>query len=430
MSEEDDVKKVIKTLGTTFEDFKKANDKRLEEIEKKGSADPILVEKVEKLSKALGTLDALKEDLDKTKTALARKMTYSTADSVKLEEKATSFYKMVCQNRGVKATEDFSVDDMKAYKKSFEEMMRKGDFMSPEALKSLSVGIDPDGGFTVDADTNGRLVKKIFETSPMRQVASQQTIGTDALEGLSDLDEAGFGWVAETAARPETTTPKLAKWRIPVHEIYANPRATQKLLDDSNMNMESWLAGKVADRFGRAENLAFVSGNGVGRPRGFLTYPTGTTIPNSIEQLDSGVNGGFAASPDGGDILFDVIYRLKAAYRSRARWAMNRQTQAEVRKLKDSNGAYIWQPGLMAGNPSTLVGYGISEFEDMPVLATGSLSIAFADWTETYQIVDRAGVRVLRDPYSAKPFVEFYTVKRVGGDVLNFEAIKLINFKV
>jgi HK97 family phage major capsid protein len=262
----------------------------------------------------------------------------------------------------------------------------------------------------------------------MRAFASIQVISTDALEGLFDLERAAAVWVGETEARAETATPKLGKWRIPVHELSAQPAATQKLLDDASLNMEAWLAQKVALEFALAENAAFVNGTGAERPRGFLTYADGTTLPGTIERVKTTVNGDFAAAPAGGDILIDALYSLKAPYRANATWFMNRATFAKVRKLKDSDGAYIWSPGIAAGQPATLLGYPTASFEDMPDPATGSLSIAVGDMRAAYQIVDRAGIRVLRDPYTSKPFILLYTTKRTGGDVVNFEALKLIEF--
>ena len=220
-------------------------------------------------------------------------------------------------------------------------------------------------------------------------------------------------------------------WRIPVHELYAKPQATQKLLDDASISVEQWLSGKTADHFARTENTAFVSGSGVGRPRGFLTYADWTTAGTfqhgAIEQFDTGVSGDFAAAPNGIDTLITALYGLKMQYRSSATWFMNRSTLGTVRLEKDSNGAYVWAPGAV-GQPSTMLGYPVADFEDMPDIAASSLSIMVGDLRAAYQIVDRAGMRVLRDPYSNKPYVQFYTVKRVGGDVVNFDAVKLIKF--
>jgi len=419
-----EVNQHLESLNKAFDEFKKTNDERIAEIEKKGSADPLLEAKLDAIN---AEIDKAQDRLTQVETANARK-SVALPESGDLEQKSATFSNMMSKIKGTPL--EVSGDEMQAYKKHFNQMLRKGDLYAnqPENMKALSVGSDPEGGYLVEPDTSGRIVQKVFETSPMRQVASVQTIGTDALEGIYDLNEAGAGWVSETGTRSETTTPDLGAWRIPVHEIYAEPRATQKLLDDAMVDVEAWLGAKVADKFARTENAAFVTGDGVGKPRGFLTYSNGTTLPGTIEQFKTGVNGGFATDGTGGDVFYNIVYGLKAAYRSGARFFMGRSTQKDVRKIKDSNGMYIWQPGLAAGQPATLVGFPVLEFEDMPVPATGSLSIAFGNMGEAYQIVDRAGIRVLRDPYTAKPYVKFYTTKRVGGDVVNFEALKLMDF--
>jgi HK97 family phage major capsid protein len=428
-----EVNRIIEGLGSAFEEFKTANNERLVQIEKSGVADPLLTDKIEKLTSAMDAKqDALVEiqkRLEKAETASARHVRSGEAGD-DMEAKAHKWAIGNAKRRGVQAEGDFGAAELSEYRKAFATYMRKGQMAEELHAKALSVGIDPDGGYTVEPDTSGRIVQKVFESSPMRQVASAQTIGTDALEGLFDLDEAGANFVGETAARSETDTPQLAKWRIPVHELYAFPFATQKVLDDSELDLEAWLAGKVSERFSRRENTAFVSGDGVGKPRGFLTYAAGTNLPGTIQQLSSGASGGFVAAPNGGDVLLDAIYGMKQTYRAGARWHMNRSVVAAVRKLKNSDGDYLWQPGLVMGQPSTLLGFPVLEFEDMPDLAANSLSIAFANMGEAYQIVDRQGIRVLRDPYTSKPFVGFYSVKRVGGDVINFEAIKLIKFAV
>jgi HK97 family phage major capsid protein len=426
-----EVKQIIEGLGSAFEEFKSANNERLIQIEKNGHADPLLLDKVDKLTNAMNekqdALAEIQKRLERAETVAARHQR-SGPEGDDIEAKARKWAIGNAKRRGVQAEADFGAAELSEYRKAFTNYMRKGQMAEELHAKALSVGIDPDGGYTVEPDTSGRIVAKVFETSPMRQVASAQTIGTDALEGLFDLDEAGANFVGETAGRTETDTPQLAKWRIPVHELYAFPFATQKVLDDSELDLESWLATKVSERFARRENAAFVNGDGVGKPRGFLTYPAGTNLPGTIQQLPSGASGAFAAAPNGGDVLLDAIYGMKQTYRAGARWHMNRSVVAAVRKLKNTDGDYLWQPGLAAGQPSTLLGFPVLEFEDMPDLGANSLSIAFANMAEAYQIVDRQGIRVLRDPYTSKPFVGFYSVKRVGGDVINFEAIKLIKF--
>jgi HK97 family phage major capsid protein len=204
------------------------------------------------------------------------------------------------------------------------------------------------------------------------------------------------------------------------------------MLDDANFDVEGWLIGKVTDKFSRVENAAFVTGDGIGKPRGFTTYANYTSPGvfqlNAIEQFSTGINGGFAAAPDGGDTLLNALYGLKMPYRNTASWFLNRLTTGAVRKLKDTDGAYIWSPGIAAGQPATILGYPMATFDDMADIDTNSLSIAVGDMRAAYQIVDRQGVRVLRDPFTSKPYVKFYTTKRVGGAVLNFEALKLIKF--
>lgn len=425
----EDLKSAIDDLGKAVHDMQELNDERFEQIKNGKNVDPLLEEQVTKANERLGELDEIKNRLDLAETTLARKNKIVTEKESELETKAQNFEALCAKTRGMNPQGNFTAENMADYEKGLNSYLRKGEAgMTMDQQKALSVGSDPDGGFLVDPDTSGRMVSKIFETSAMRSVASVQTIGTDALEGTYDLDEASAGWVGETDARAETDTPKISKWRIPVHELYAKPTATQKLLDDSSTNVEAWLAGKVGDKMGRIENNAFILGDGVGKPRGILTYPDGTTLPSTIQRTNSGASGTFVADPNGGDVFINTAHTMKSALRAGARWAMNRSTLASVRLLKDGDGNYLWQAGLQAGQPSSLIGYSVLEFEDMPDLGAGSLSIAFANFGDAYQIVDRQGIRVLRDPYSNKPFIEFYTVKRTGGDVINFDAIKLIEF--
>jgi len=427
----DDVKKVseaIEALNRGFDEFKKTNDERLAQIEKKGSADPVTEAKLAKIEADLEKAQKIADEAVLAAKRQNRTVTDEKGNTIDLDAKALEWANLTARRRGTRV-DAYTANDLDGYKSAFDTFLRKGDeLMGVDERKALSVGTDPDGGYVVHPDMSGRIVQKVLETSPMRAYAAIQVIGTDALEGVFDLNEASSGWVGETDSRAETNTPQIGKWRIPVHEIYAKPKATQKLLDDASINMEAWLAGKVADKFARTEAAAFVNGSGVNQPRGFLTYPDGTTLPGTIERVKTGASGAFAAAPNGGDVLVNALYSLKAAYRANATWFMNRATFKLVRKLKDSDGAYLWQPGITLGQPASILGYAAASFEDMPDPASGSLSIAVGDMREAYQIVDRIGIRTLRDPYSAKPYVEFYTTKRVGGDVLNFEALKLVEF--
>ena len=420
----------IKEVNVAFNAFKEANEERLAQIEAKGAADPVTEAKLAAIDEAINKAQKSADEATLASKRRDRFVTDENGQEVDLEAKARNFSDLASNTTGRAIQIDAA--GVGEYKAAMDKLMRSNfseNFLSEAERKTLSSGLDSSGGYLVEPDMSGRFVKKVFETSAVRAYAAIQTISTNAFEGYYDNDEVGFGWVAEMEARPSTGTPSLGKWSIPVHEMYAMPEASQTILDDAMISLESWLDGKIADKFSRAENAAFVAGNGVNKPRGFLDYPTGTDLTNSIEQVDTGVNGAFAAAPNGGDVLITALYGLKAQYKANASWFMNRTTSALTRKLKDSDGAYIWAPGIAAGQPASLLGYPIAPFEDMPNPATGSLSIAVGDMREAYQIVDRLGIRMLRDPFSAKPKIQFYATKRTGGDMINGEALKIVNFK-
>lgn len=311
--------------------------------------------------------------------------------------------------------------------------IRNGDESGLAEFKAMSVGSDPNGGYSVLPEFSNAITRKIFELSPMRQIARVVPISSGALEEITDLTEADANWVAETQARTETSSPQLGKWSIVAHELCAMPAVSQVLLDDSMLDLGSWLTEKIGQRFARLEGAAFISGNGVGRPRGLATYPTvatsdATRASGVIEHVATGTSGGFGATTNGTDKLLDVVYALKVAYRANARWLMNRQTAAAVRKIKDSQGLYAWNESVVAGQPSTLFGFPVTLDENMPNVGADSLSIAFGDFRAAYTIPDRQGLRLLRDPFSSKPNVLFYCTGRVGGDVTNFESLKFLKF--
>lgn len=425
------VNDLVEKLGRTFEEFKQANDEQIKEL-KAGKADPLLAEKVDKISAAL-------DDLQEQKDAIEKRINRpgfgaSTTDD---EEKSLVMFNNERKASAISSSRaqpaDIDIDQYREYKRAFGQFMRKnGDQIDDIERKAMMVGSDADGGYLVPADVSGRIVTRLFELSPIRQIASVQVISSDALEGIEDLNELDAGWTGETSARGDTSTPQVSKWRIPVEEMFAQPKATQKLLDDAGVDIESWLSNKVSDKLARLEGAAFISGNGVSKPRGFTTYttaasPDATRAWGSLEHIKTGVNGDFAAS-NPADHLIDLTMAFKSAYLNNARWVTRRQIIAKIRKFKEATtNAYLWQPGLQAGQPAELLGYPVVMAEDMPALATDSLSLAFGDFS-AYQIVDRLGIRVLRDPYTDKPYIKFYTTKRTGGGVLDFEAIKFIKF--
>lgn len=444
MDLEQQLKETIENIGRRFEEFKSENDKQVSKAVK----DALAESKLAQLGQAIDDLTGKKEDLEKRmklereeREELERKFNKlrlggNATDDV--EQKAVADFnvqvKSVARSRGIALPQDVGVEEFRAYKSAFVNMMRKDSkALSSEEHKALQVGVEADGGFLVPADISGRIVNRVYELSPIRSIANVQSISSDRLEGIADLGEAADGWVGETETRADTNTPQIGKYEIPAFEQYAQPKATQKLLDDAAVDVEAWLARKVADRFARREGAAFITGTGVASPRGFASYTTAATADASrswgqLEHVVSGANGAFLTTVAQADCLFDLEGAFKTAYLANARIVTRRTVLTAIRKFKDQQGQYLWQPGLQAGKPAQLIGYPLVMAEDMPALATGSLSLAMGDFSEGYQIVDRLGVRVLRDPYTDKPYVKFYSIRRVGGAVVNFEAIKFLKF--
>lgn len=323
-------------------------------------------------------------------------------------------------NQANGANQDLTEAEQKTaeYKKNFNGFLRKG-----QEFKANSVNSDEDGGYLVTPEMSSEIVTKIYESSPIRQLASVQVISSDALEIMEDLELIQSGWVGEMQPRGNTDTAKLKMIKIPTHELFAQPLATQKLLDDASINVEMWIAGKAAQKFALDEATAFVSGDGVGKPKGLLSYAAGTSF-GQVEQQETSTSLAIKA-----DDLIDLNYLLKADYKKNGAWLAKRQVIKEFRKLKDTQGRYLWEPGLNGAAQATLLGSPVYEANDMSDLAANNLAVAFGDFKAGYQIVDRIGIRVVRDIYTNKPFVLFYTTKRVGGAVKNFEAIKLLKIK-
>ena len=318
------------------------------------------------------------------------------------------------------------------HKAAFEAYVRHGEAHGLHRLeeKALSVGSGPDGGYLVPEETEAAVIRGVKNISPIRAIAGNRVVSASVYKKPFAITGPTTGWVAETATRPETNSPTLAELSFPTMELYAMPSATQTLLDDSAVNIDEWLAEEVQVAFAQQEGTAFVSGNGTNKPKGFLDYTkvaNGSWSWGNIGYVATGTDGAFDATNPSDDLI-DFIYALKSDYRANAHWVMNRATQATIRKFKDADGNYIWQPAERADLSPTLMNYPVAESEDMPNIASDSYSIAFGDFQRGYLVVDRAGIRVLRDPYSAKPYVLFYTTKRVGGGVQDFDAIKLLKF--
>lgn len=300
--------------------------------------------------------------------------------------------------------------------------------------KSLNITTPSDGGYFVPDELDQKIEKRLIDISPIRTLASIVNVSSAHYRKLVSTTGFASGWVSETAGRPQTTTPNFAEITPPSGELYANPAATQAMLDDAAFDVDAWLSQEIALEFSKQEGAAFINGDGVNKPKGFLTYPTATTADGvrafgTLQYLATGVAGGFSAS-NPADKLIDLVHALRPAYRQGAAFVMNSATMARIRKLKDLEGNFLWRPSLVEGQPATLLGYPVIEAEDMPDVGTDSLSIAFGNFTHGYVIAERMGTRLLRDPFSNKPFVHFYATRRVGGAVINSEAIKLMKFGV
>ena len=399
-----EIKSAFDEFLSAFEAFKQSNDERLKQIETR-SADVLSDEKVERINQALSEQKRALDELTLAAHRPALGETRPAPDRLTREKKA-----------------------------AFDRYVRKGDAGGYDALevKALSAGSDADGGYVVPPEIEQSIDRLLAKASPIRSLATVRQIGSNVYRKPFATTEAASGWVAETAAPAQTATPTLAALDFPAMELYAMPAATQTLLDDAQVNIEQWLAEEVQIVFAEQEGAAFITGDGVSMPKGFLAYTAVADASwswGNLGYIASGAAGAFAAS-DPADALLDLAYAPRQAYRANGTWVMNRKTESAVRKFKDSTGAYIWQPGGAAGQPATLFGYPVAEAEDMPDIAADAFAIAFGDFARGYLVVDRVGIRVLRDPYTAKPYVLFYTTKRVGGGVQNFEAIKLMKFAV
>jgi HK97 family phage major capsid protein len=393
-------------LMRAFEDFKATNDERLSH-EKKGG-DVLLEEKVARINSAL---DQATRRLDELSLKNARPAIGGALGRERAEARFAGEIK---------------------HKAAFEAYVRSGEGAGLRALeaKAMSIGSNPDGGYLVPAEVEHAIGERLSHISPIRGIAAVRTISSNVYKKPFMTTGPAVGWVGETGARTQTASPVLDELSFPAMELYAMPAATATLLEDSAVNIDEWIAGEVEQAFAAQEGAAFVNGDGVNKPTGFLQstmIAEGSWAWGKLGFVISGADGAFPAT-DPSDPLIDLVYALKAGYRQNGTFVMNRKTQASVRKLKDEDGNYMWTPPAIAGGRAALMTFPVIEAEDMPDMAADAFSIAFGDFGRGYLVVDRAGVSVLRDPYTAKPYVLFYTTKRVGGGVQDFDAIKLLKF--
>lgn len=387
-----EVKAAVESLQKAFHDFKAEHQAQIEEA-KKGTHDALQALKVDRIN---SHIDELQKSVDDANGKLA---------AIQIGDAGSG--------RAVKDRD---------YSAAFAAHFKKGDVQA-----SLNKGQAAEGGYLAPTEWDRTITDKLIQVSPMRQICAVQQIGTNGFSKLFNSRGTASGWVGEVTARTETNTPAFGTLTYNTGEIYANPAATQQMLDDAEVNLEQWLAGEVETEFAYQENLAFVSGNGTNRPNGILNYITGGASAaahpfGAILATNSGAAAALTA-----DGLVTLVHALPSAFTGNARFAMNRNTQRAVRLLKDTTNQYLWQPSYQAGAPATLLGYAVTEVPAMPDVSAGTKPVLFGDFQRSYLIVDRVGTRVLRDPFTNKPYVHFYTTKRVGGGLLNPESMKAQN---
>lgn len=390
-----DVKAAIEAVNRGFEEFKAAHTKQIDDL-KKGKADAVLDDKVERINASVGELQTnVQKAIDDMSVKIAAA---GLAEGV--------------------------IGDLPAdpeYVGAFKAHMRKG-----EVQAAMTKGSDADGGYLAPVEWDRTITGKLKEVSPIRANARVQAITSTGFKKLFTDRAVGSGWVGEVASRPATSTPQIGTLDFPLGEIYANPAISQQLLDDAAINLEQWLSDEVETEFGRQENIAFLSGDGTNKPHGILTYVTGAANAarhpwGAIPVITSGAAAALTA-----DKFIDLFYAIPAGLRTGAKLYTNRLSQGAMRKLKDGQGNYLWQPSFQAGQPATLAGESIVEVPDMPDVAAGNIVALYGNMSETYLVIDRVGIRVLRDPYTNKPYVHFYTTKRVGGGVFNPEPMRAL----
>ncbi|EJW12741.1 Phage major capsid protein [Rhodovulum sp. PH10] len=400
-----DAVKILAELKTTVEAFKAEHEAEIKAI-KKGMGDVVQTEKVDRIN---AEITKLQTALDKVNAALA------------------------AVRAGAGGDKPVITAERRAHAAAFDRFFRRGadaGLRDLEIKAELRTDSDPDGGYVVPEQMEAGIDRVLGTISVMRQIARVVPVSTGTYKRLINQGGAGYGWVGERQMRPETGTPTLAELAYGVMEMYANPAATQTLLDDATTDIEQWLAAEVSTVFAEQEGAAFIAGDGVMRPRGLLSYDTVTNAAYTWGKLGYVATGVAAALSDathnGVDALIDVYYALKSGYRNGAAWLMSDAVMGAVRKLKDGDGNYIWAPPSATAELGTVLGKPVYTDDNMPAIGANAVPIAFGNFQRGYLIVDRIGVRVLRDPYTNKPYVHFYTTKRVGGGVQNFEAIKLL----
>ena len=388
-----DIAALFADFSQAFEEFKATNDERLKSLEKRGTADGLLEGKLDRLN---AVLDGQKAQMDRLAVERARPRLDGKADPATADE----------------------------YKNAFSAYVKRGE------EKALQTGVAGDGGYVVPPEVETEIGRLMTAVSPIRAIAGVRQVSGAVYKRPITVSGPATGWVGETASRPTTDSQTLAELSYPTTELYAMPAATATFLEDAAVDVGQWIADEVNAAFATQETTAFVTGDGVNKPKGFLSGTAVAETSWSWGNLGYVATGAAGALPtsNGSDVLIDLVYALKAGYRQNASWVMNRKTQGALRKLKDADGNYLWQPAAAPDGRASFMGFPLVEAEDMPNIAANAMAVAFGDFRRGYLIVDRQGVSVLRDPFSSKPYVLFYTTKRVGGGIADYDAIKLLKF--
>jgi HK97 family phage major capsid protein len=415
-----------------FDEYKKTNDQRLEQIAKKGAADPLVEAKLANVEAAITSLEDVKARLEKAETKLARPGAFGSGKDGERQTPEAEAYKNAflgwVRNPGDPERRMALQQRAKALQAVEQKAFGGDDGFETRATQTVT-STGSAGGFALPEIIERQIARLSVDISPIRQIATVRTVGSPDYKELFDVNGAAFEWVGETDTRNQTNTPDLAEVAPTFGLGSALPRTSEESLDDLFFDVESWLISSAAEAMGQGEGAAFVAGNGTKRPTGFLAGPTPVTTVDASRAfgtLQYIASGGASAMPTSVDTFLDLVYALRARYRANARWVTNKLVLSSMRKYKDTTNQYLWQPSTQAGEPSTFLGYPITEAEDMPVVAANAFPLAFGDFREGYLIADRVGMRITRDEITTPGFVKFYVRKRVGGKLRNTQAIKLL----
>ncbi|HSH72352.1 MAG TPA: phage major capsid protein [Methylophilaceae bacterium] len=424
------VTEAIDKINTAFEEYKKTNDQRLEAV-KSGQPTGDLEAKLAKIDKDLDALTEVKQKLELMETKLSRPGALGGSGKEEGETKEAAEYRHAFFDWMRAPKDGDRIQKMAEAAKALEAKATSDAAASGRENRSAQVVTTTGsaGGFALPEFIESSIARLSVDISPIRSIATVRQVGTSDYKELFDVNGAGFEWVGETDARNQTNTPDLAEVAPTFGMGSAKPQASEESLDDLFFNVEDWLIMSAAEAIAQGEGAAFVSGNGTKKPTGFLAGPAPLATADAgraFGTLQYVASGQAAAMPTSLDTLYDLVYSLRARYRTNAKWVSSKLLLASLRKYKDTTGAYLWQPSLIAGQPDVFMGYPVVEAEDMPAVAANSFPLAFGDFREGYLIADRVGMRITRDEITAPGFVKFYIRKRVGGKLRNTQAIKLL----